>query len=71
MRTIVDTRGLSCPQPVILLREALRSEDWENIEVLLDSGASLENCSRIAVKDGFTVRVEKRDEETVLIVSRE
>ncbi len=70
MKIIVDARGLSCPQPVIILREALRSKDRASIEVLLDSDTSLENCSRIAVKDGCAVKIEERNGEITLIVSR-
>ncbi|WP_072499593.1 sulfurtransferase TusA family protein [Olsenella phocaeensis] len=45
MKTI-DARGLSCPEPVVLTRNALRDE--AELEVLVDSPAPRENVSRFA-----------------------
>lgn len=56
MRTI-DTRGLSCPQPLVMLNQALAEDDASDLDVLVDNQASLENVSRAAGKRGFTVSV--------------
>lgn len=42
----IDTRGLSCPQPVILVNNELSNRSGE-FEILLDSQASLENIARL------------------------
>ena len=40
----VDTKGLRCPQPLIMLREALQSaEEGEQVQVITDSETSLQN----------------------------
>ena len=31
----IDARGLSCPQPVLLTKKAVESEDHESLAVLL------------------------------------
>ncbi|MEI3479687.1 MAG: sulfurtransferase TusA family protein [Bilophila sp.] len=49
MRT-VDTRGLSCPQPLILFHQALAENAAEPLDVLVDNEASLENVTRAAEK---------------------
>ena len=59
MRT-VDTRGLSCPQPLILFHQALAENAAEPLDVLVDNEASLENVTRAAEKKGWPVAA--RDE---------
>ncbi len=54
MKTI-DARGLSCPEPVVLARNALRNES--ELEVLVDSPAPRENVSRFARSQGCAVEV--------------
>lgn len=54
MRT-VDTRGLSCPQPLILFHQALTENAAEPLDVVVDNEASLENVTRAAEKKGWNV----------------
>ena len=58
----VDARGLSCPEPVILTRQAMRSEE-ESYEILVDNVASRENVTRYAEHQGYTVTVSEADGE--------
>ncbi|MBO4369648.1 MAG: sulfurtransferase TusA family protein [Desulfovibrio sp.] len=51
----VDTRGLSCPQPVLLFHQACAENEEEPLDILVDNEASLENVSRAARKKGWTV----------------
>lgn len=53
----VDARGRSCPEPVMLARQAMSREGAARIEVLVDSGASRDNVRRAAEKAGWTVEV--------------
>lgn len=56
MSIIVDARGLSCPQPVLLaLNEMKRTEKGE-IVILVDTDTSKENVSRAATSQGWTVK---------------
>ena len=45
---IVDARGLPCPQPVILTRQALAEGGFETYEILVDNAASKENLLKFA-----------------------
>jgi len=65
----VDARGLSCPQPVILARNAIKAGKFP-IEVLVDSVTSRENVTRAAEKLGCTVQVRSSGEEYKLTLTR-
>ena len=54
MAKVIDTCGLSCPQPVLMVHEAARSGD-KALDVLVDNEASLENVTRAAEKKGWNV----------------
>jgi len=64
----VDARGLSCPQPVLLARQALSKGKEGTVEVLVDSGTALENVSRLARSSGWEVTVEDRPENSYSMV---
>lgn len=57
-KKIVDARGLSCPQPVLLTKQALRQSQGGVVEVLVDTVTSRDNCARAAQKEGWQVQVE-------------
>ena len=44
----VDARGLSCPQPAMLTRQAINELNQGTVEVLVDSGTARDNVSRWA-----------------------
>lgn len=61
MQHTLDARGLSCPQPVLLAIQAMRSTASGRIEVLVDNEASQENVSRAASSHGWSVNVQALD----------
>ncbi|MCI6603414.1 MAG: sulfurtransferase TusA family protein [Clostridiales bacterium] len=67
--TEVDARGLSCPQPVLLLQEALK-KNAEGVKLLVDDFAPIENCSRFAENHGYKVSRKDESEWTVLEISK-
>ncbi len=48
MATTVDARGLSCPQPVLMTLNAIKSGKDKEIIVLVDTDTSRENVTRAA-----------------------
>ena len=62
MSTTIDTRGLSCPQPVLMFFTAAKADEQGPFSVLVDNDASLENVSRAARNRGFTVSTTDEDE---------
>ena len=46
MQHIVDARGRSCPEPVILTRQALNDKSIESLTVMVDAAVARENVAR-------------------------
>lgn len=61
---VVDCRGLSCPEPVILTKKALKNN--KEIEVIVDNRVSMENISRYAKAVGIEPVVVEKDGEWTL-----
>lgn len=57
MAELIDARGLSCPQPVLLFLTAAKKSPAGSFTVLVDNEASRENVTRAARNGGFTVDV--------------
>lgn len=55
MSTMVDARGLSCPQPVILTMNKIKELASGQIVILVDTDTSRENVSRAAMSKGWKV----------------
>ena len=58
----VDASGLSCPQPVILTRQALKSHPQGQVVILVDTATSRDNVSRLAQREGCQIEVQERAE---------
>lgn len=70
MAKVVDARGLSCPQPVILARNAINDGEFP-IEVLVETVTSRENVRRMAENASCTVQVEGTGDEFRLTLTRD
>ena len=55
MATTIDTKGLSCPQPVILTLEEIKTGQDKEIIVLVDTDTSRENVTRAAESQGCRI----------------
>jgi tRNA 2-thiouridine synthesizing protein A len=66
----VDARGLSCPQPVILARQAIKRGEYP-IVVVVETVTSRENVRRMSEKQGCTVTIRELDGEFELTLTRE
>lgn len=55
----IDARGLSCPQPVLMTRQAISGLTTGTVEILVDSVTSCENISRFAKTSGWTAITEQ------------
>lgn len=66
----IDTRGLSCPQPVLMFLNAVKKDQNGEFDVLVDSDASRENVSRAADNRGFSVEQSPEGDDTVRLKLR-
>jgi TusA-related sulfurtransferase len=64
---LIDTRGLSCPQPVLLVKRAIDSLGRNGVvEVLVDENVAKENVSRLLINSGFNIIVVAKDDEYII-----
>ena len=72
MSSIVDARGLSCPQPVLLTVSEIKKIQKGEIVILVDTDTSKENVSRAAISNGWTLKgVETEGSGYRVSISRE
>ena len=67
--TTIDARGLSCPEPVILISRAMKSGE-SAYEIIVDNRVSRENVTRYAEHQGYTVSVTEADGEFTLTIRK-
>ncbi len=70
MSDIVDARGLSCPQPVILTNKKMMEMGKGVFEVLVDTETSKENISRLAQQLGWGIEVKKESDDYSLLLKK-
>jgi len=56
MSSLVDARGLSCPQPVLLTVNEIKKTQKGEIVILVDTDTAKENVSRAAVSKGWSLK---------------
>ena len=61
----IDARGLSCPQPVVLVNKAV-AEGNTDLEIIVDNEVSRENVTRLATKRGL--KTDARQEGTDIVI---
>lgn len=66
---VLDARGLSCPEPVVMIRNAMRSGD-KKYEMMVDNNASKENVTRYAEHQGYSVKVTENGGEYSLVMTK-
>jgi len=66
----IDVRGLSCPLPVVTVRNKLLEIKKGVLEVLIDTGTAKDNITRMAVNADWKVEVKEEGKEYLLIISK-
>lgn len=66
---IVDARGLSCPEPVVMTRNAMAGKE-PAYQVLVDAVAAKENVARFAMSQGYAVNVSENNGEFTLDITK-
>lgn len=67
---VIDARGLSCPQPVILLKKELDKQPTA-AEIIVDNATAKENTTRFATNAGYAVAVEEAPGEFHLTFTKD
>ena len=67
---MIDTRGYSCPTPVILVQKAVKSGAPAELEVLANAMVAVENITRYARSQGYTTTVTPDGEDYRLTLKK-
>lgn len=67
--SLLDARGLSCPEPVIMIRGAMKTNESE-YQIIVDNQTAKENVSRYAKHQGYQVTVKEEGGEYTLTISK-
>lgn len=62
---MLDARGLSCPEPVIMIRKAMMRKESRYV-MIVDNPTSKENVMRYAEHQGYSVTIEENSGEYTL-----
>lgn len=59
---MIDARGRSCPEPVIMIKNAMNTKE-DCYTMMVDNRTSLENVTRFSEHNGYEVSYETNDED--------
>lgn len=68
MAETLDARGLACPHPAMLARQAMQKLGKGTLEVLVDSPTARENVSRLAREAGWKVDIQQQPDGSVKLL---
>ena len=52
---MIDARGYACPQPVVMVQQAVKASAPESLDVLVDDRCAVENITRFASNCGLSL----------------
>lgn len=64
----IDTCGMSCPQPVLMTKNAL-DQNPEGVDVIVDNNTAKQNVQRFLKHSGYSISI-KEDDELFIIEAR-
>ena len=65
----IDARGLSCPQPMMLVKKAIDTGENE-IVVIADDAVAVSNVKRLAENYGYSAEIENKGTITLITLNR-
>lgn len=68
-KATVDARGRSCPEPVVMTKNALDTYK-DDVEIIVDAEVAKENVKRFAENRGFKVKISEKDDEYILHITK-
>ncbi len=68
--SVIDCRGLACPQPVVTAKQALDQLNEGELVVIVGNAVSCNNVERFAQGQGYSVTVEKKEEDYYLRIRK-
>lgn len=70
-KTVIDVRGLACPEPLIAFTDAAKKAGVTQIEISFDCAAARDNITRSAASMGWAVTsVNDASDHTVMSLEK-
>ena len=66
---MIDARGYSCQEPVMMLRKAMFTKE-DSYEILVDNRISVENLTRYAGHNGYDTECKEEGEDFHLFIRK-
>lgn len=66
---MLDARGYSCPEPVIMVRKELQNQP-DGCHVMVDNRVAVENITRFAMHQGYEVAVTEQGPDFSLHITK-
>ena len=67
---MIDARGQSCPIPVVMVQQEVKKNNPDELQVKVDAMVCVENITRYASSQGYTVKVDEADGEYTLTLKK-
>ena len=67
---MIDARGLSCPIPVVMVRQEIKKNSPAELQVQVDAKVCVENITRYAGSNGYDIAVEEQGGEYLLTLTK-
>lgn len=67
----IDCRGKACPQPVVMVKQALEGGIEGQLTVIVDSPTAHENVERFVTSRGYPVTVVKKEKDVYLYIQKD
>ncbi|MGL5255835.1 MAG: sulfurtransferase TusA family protein [Proteocatella sp.] len=65
----VDARGLSCPQPVLLVKKAI-AQKANQYSIIVDNETAVQNVKRFMLSNGYSVDIDNLESDYVIKASK-
>lgn len=70
MDNIIDARGRSCPEPVIMTKNEIDKNNNKSFKVLVDTHVAVENITRFVEGKGYNISTEELNGEFRLNIEK-
>ena len=71
MHKKLDARGLACPAPVLMTKDAVEKDKLDRVEVIVDNEAAKENVSRFLGAQQFSVTTAEEGDDYKICAQRQ
>ena len=71
MHKTIDARGLACPAPVLITKDAVEKDSLNTVEVIVDNEAAKENVSRFLGSQQFSVSTAEEENDYKIFAQRQ